>query len=51
MIIIRFLSLGGFMVRMSLEKSVFEVMLLVLLGGEGYVDFCLGDGEEMVLEE
>ena len=35
--------------RLSAKSS--EAMLLVLSGGEGYVDFRLGDGEETALEE
>ena len=44
-------SPGGFTARTSPEKTVSEAMLLVLSGGEGYVDFRLGDGEETALEE
>jgi len=41
----------GLTARTSPEKTVSEAMLLVLSGGEGYVDFRLGDGEETALEE
>ncbi|XP_020631979.1 C-Jun-amino-terminal kinase-interacting protein 4-like [Orbicella faveolata] len=44
-------SPGGLTARTSPEKTVSEAMLLVLSGGEGYVDFRLGDGEETALEE
>ena len=35
----------------GLSAKSSEAMLLVLSGGEGYVDFRLGDGEETALEE
>ena len=44
-------SPSGFTARSSPEKTMSEDMLLVLSGGEGYVDFRLGDGEETALEE
>ena len=44
-------SLSGPPAKSSPEKTVTESMLLVLSGGEGYVDFRLGDNEETALEE
>jgi len=44
-------SPSGLSVRSSPEKTVTEAMLLVLSGGEGYLDFRLGDNEETALEE
>ncbi|KAJ7357660.1 C-Jun-amino-terminal kinase-interacting protein [Desmophyllum pertusum] len=44
-------SPSGLPAKASPEKTVTEDMLLVLSGGEGYVDFRLGDGEETALEE
>lgn len=44
-------SPSGLAAKSSPEKTVTESMLLVLSGGEGYVDFRLGDGEETALEE
>lgn len=47
----RTVSPSGPAAKSSPEKTVTEAMLLVLSGGEGYVDFRLGDGEETALEE
>lgn len=47
----RSVSPSGLPARSSPEKTVTESLLLVLSGGEGYVDFRLGDGEETALEE
>lgn len=47
----RSVSPSGLAAKPSPEKTVTEAMLLVLSGGEGYVDFRLGDGEETALEE
>lgn len=44
-------SPSGQPAKSSPEKTVTECMLLVLSGGEGYVDFRLGDNEETALEE
>lgn len=44
-------SPSGLSAKSSPERAVTEAMLLVLSGGEGYVDFRLGDGEETALEE
>ena len=35
----------------SLDKSQSSKLMLMLSGGEGYVDFRLGDGEEACVEE
>lgn len=47
----RSVSPSGLPARSSPEKTMTESLLLVLSGGEGYVDFRLGDGEETALEE
>lgn len=44
-------SPSGLPAKSSPERTVTEAMLLVLSGGEGYVDFRMGDGEETALEE
>ncbi|EDO47039.1 predicted protein [Nematostella vectensis] len=46
-----FVAVQGFMKRVSSSQSRNQDMMLVLSGGEGYVDFRLGDGEEAAVED